>query len=300
MPIDRPRRTLLATLALAGLAAPFARAMASPGTAAAAASEALQALERRNGGRLGVCILDTGTGLRAGHRMDERFPMCSTFKVLLAAHVLARAEHGEERLDRTLPIERERLVSWSPVTGERVGDEMTVDALCEAILSVSDNTATNLLLDASGGPAALTAFARSLGDAVTRLDRMETALNEATPGDPRDTTSPAAMLDSMRAVLLGPALGPASRERLIGWMVASRTGQARLRAGLPPDWRVGDKTGTSNNRTSNDIAIAWPPGRAPVLVTAYYTESELSQAQRDVVLAEVGRIAGSAVAARST
>ena len=160
---------------------------------------------------------------------------------------------------------------------------------------MSDNTAGNLLLESFGGPAALTAFARRLGDGVSRLDRTEVALNEATPGDPRDTTTPAAMLRNMQALLIGDQLSVTGRTRLADWLVASTTGGARIRAGLPAGWRVGDKTGTSATGVTNDIAIAWPPGRAPVLITAYFAESPATQDVRNGVLAEVGRIAASVV-----
>ena len=136
----------------------------------------------------------------------------------------------------------------------------------------------------------MTAFARSLGDTRTRLDRIETALNEAIPGDPRDTTTPAMMLADMRVLLLGDALSATSRRQLIDWLVANKTGDERLRAGFPPDWRVGDKTGTSNNGITNDVAIAWPPGRSPLLVAAYYDSRDATTEQRNAVLADVGRI----------
>ncbi len=217
--------------------------------------------------------------------------MCSTFKFLAAAHVLARVDRGEEWLDRRVAFAQEDLVPYSPATKARVGETgMSIAELCEAAVAVSDNTAANLLLASLGGPEGLTAFARSLGDDATRLDRIEPELNESIPGDPRDTTTPAAMLADMRALLLGEVLSPDSRDQLAAWLVASTTGGKRLRAGLPPDWRVGDKTGTSGNGVFNDIAIAWLPNRRPLLVTAYYAESNASAVQADAVLADVGRI----------
>jgi beta-lactamase class A len=282
---------LLAALLSGALVLPVRRAGAG-GFLAESAQEALSALERRHGGRLGVSILEAHSGRRASHREDERFPMCSTFKLLAAAQVLARVDRGEEQLERRIAFGETDLVAYSPVTGKRVGAAgMTVAELCLAAVSRSDNTAGNLLLASLGGPAGLTAFARSLGDSATRLDRIETDLNEARPGDPRDTTTPRAMLENMRLLLLGDVLSPASRARLAEWLVATTTGGGRLRAGLPAGWRVGDKTGTSSNGATNDIAIAWPPGRGPLLVTAYYAESEIEQEQRNAVLAAVGRIA---------
>jgi beta-lactamase class A len=251
----------------------------------------LTALERRHGGRLGVAILDTQTGRRIEHRAGERFAMCSTFKFLAAACVLARVDRGEQRLDRRVTYSQSDLVPWSPVTEKHLGTGMTMAEICEAAITWSDNTAGNLMLASFGGPAALTAYARSLGDSITRLDRIETALNEAKPGDPRDTTTPGAMLGTMNKLLLGEALSGPSREQLTVWLVANRTGDKRIRAALPRDWRIGDKTGTGGNGAANDIAILWPPGRAPILVAAYYAEAKATDEQRNAVLAEVGRVA---------
>ena len=286
------RRSLLLAGVYTATLAPLGHAFAKAAPATGDMHGRLQALERRHGGRLGVSILDTASGKRTGHRADERFPMCSTFKFLAAAQVLARVDRGEEELQRRIVFARKDLVAYSPMTEKHVGAPgMTLAELCHAAITLSDNTAGNLLLDSFGGPAGLTAFARVLGDTATRLDRRETELNEAIPGDPRDTTTPTAMLDDMRRLLLGDALSPVSRKQLGDWLLANTTGGSRLRAGLPSDWRVGDKTGTSDNGVSNDIAIVWPPGRAPLLVTAYYAESTVPQETRNAVLAQVGEIA---------
>ncbi|HTR08270.1 MAG TPA: class A beta-lactamase [Paraburkholderia sp.] len=284
--------------AIAGVAARAfaAGAVASPQRDAAPAGaleKQLAAIEAQVGGRLGVAILDTAGGQARGWRMHERFPMCSTFKFLLASAVLARKDRGDEDLARRIVYSPAQVVAWSPVSGPHAGrDGMTVAGLCEAALTHSDNTAANLLLESIGGPAAVTTFARSLGDTVTRLDRNEPTLNEAVEGDPRDTTTPAAMLADMRDLLLGKQLAAASREQLIAWLVANQTGDARLRAGLPKDWRVGDKTGTGDRGTANDIAIIWPTGRAPILVATYLTgATHASPAQRDAAIAKVGALA---------
>jgi len=251
----------------------------------------LAALEARAGGRLGVAVLDTGSGRRLDHRGGERFPLCSTFKVLLAGAVLARVDGGREALDRRVPYGQADLLEYAPVTAAHVGEgSLPVLDLCAAAVEVSDNTAANLLLQALGGPRAITTFARSLGDPVTRLDRTEPTLNTALPGDPRDTTTPTAMVDTLRALLLGPTLSPASRQRLEGWMAACTTGRNRLRAGLPADWAAGDKTGSGERGTVNDVAILRPPHRAPILIAAYYTGSTAPMEARNAVLAEVGRI----------
>ena len=250
----------------------------------------LNRIEADSGGRLGVCILDTATGHRVVHRADERFPMCSTFKLLAAAMVLQRVDDGQERLDRPIAIERAAILPHSPVTEPNVGATMTMGALCEATLTQSDNAAANLMLASFGGPAALTAYLRSLDDKRTRLDRNEPSLNQAIAGDPRDTTTPAAMLKSMQALLFGNALQPASRAQLTDWLVANKTGDQKIRAGLPTGWRVGDKTGGGAFGTNNDVAIVWPPGRPPLLVAAYLTQTAASLEARNATLAAVGAL----------
>ncbi len=254
-----------------------------------ALSAQMKRIEAGVGGRLGVAILDTGSGYWFAWRGAERFPMCSTFKFLLAAAVLRRVEQGKERLDRPVAIAKSDFVPNSPAVEKRFGGTLTVAELCEATVTLSDNAAANLLLLSVGGLAGFNAFLRSLGDAATRLDRNEPMMSEAIPGDPRDTTTPEAMLQSMRAVLTGKALAPASREQVTQWLIANKTGDTRIRAGLPADWRVGDKTGASENGVTNDVAILWPPARKPVLVTAYLAESKAAQAARHGALADVAR-----------
>ncbi len=258
---------------------------------------ALAELEAVNHGRLGVAVIDTGSGERSGDRVGERFAMCSTFKMLLVAAVLQRVDGGRERLDRFVAIPAKPLVGHSPLTEVHAGGSMSVAALCAAILTQSDNTATNVMLETLGGPDGITRFARSIGDAVTRLDRTETSLNEARPGDPRDTTSPEAMAGNLRAVLLGKVLSAASRERLTQWMIANESGQTRLRAHLPEGWRAGDKTGSNLENTAGDIGILWPPQGAAVLVAAYVTECVGPEEKRAAMLAEVGRLVTACYAA---
>lgn len=250
----------------------------------------LNRIEADSGGRLGVCILDTATGRRLVHRAGERFPMCSTFKLLAAAMVLQRVDQGQERLDRPIAIERAVILPHSPATEPNVGGTMTMGALCEATLTQSDNAAANLMLTSFGGPAALTAYLHALGDPVTRLDRNEPSLNEAIAGDPRDTTTPAAMLGLVRKLVLGDALKPGSRAQLRDWLIANKTGGQKIRAGLPAGWQVGDKTGGGAFGTNNDVAIVWPPGRRPILVAAYLTQTTAPLAQRDAALAAVAAL----------
>ncbi len=256
-------------------------------------------LEKQAGGRLGAFILDTATGRSIAHRADERFGMCSTFKLSLAAAILQMADAGKLQLDTILPYSKADLVSNSSVTTQNVASGgMAIEALAKAVQLTSDNAAANILMKHIGGPATLTAFWRSLGDNISRADRYETELNLVPAGEVRDTTSPQAIARSTAKFLTSDTLLPASREKLIGWMAETKTGAKRIRAGLPPLWRQGDKTGTGTHESYgnkyNDIAIFWPPVRPPVIVTCFYEGPVFSKEIRDVdqaVLAEVGRIA---------
>jgi beta-lactamase class A len=222
--------------------------------------------------------------------------MCSTFKLLAVAATLQRIDQGNESLQRRIPISQADLTTNSPVTTTRVSsDGMSVAELCEAAMIVSDNTAAKLLVLNLGGPAAITAYARSLGDSYTRLDRNEPEVNQSTPGDPRDTTTPAAMLNDLYALTLEDALLPSSRDLLVGWLVNNQSGRARLRAGVPSTWRVGDKTGAGDHHTTNDIGILWPPSRKPLLACVYLTESPRPADQRSAAVASVARAVAAAI-----
>jgi beta-lactamase class A len=253
--------------------------------------EEIKRLESRSGGRLGVCVLQTSTGLRHVYRGDERFPMCSTFKVLAAAAVLARVDAGKQQLTRRITFDASAVVVNSPVTEKRAGDGgMTLAEICEAARTRSDNTAGNLLLEDIGGTSALTAFARALGDDITRLDRNEPSLNQALFDDPRDTTTPSAMASNLKTLLFETTtLSAASREQLTAWLIANKTGDARLRAGLPNDWRVAGKTGTGEQGTANDVAVVWPSSGAPVIVAVYLTAAGVPIAQQNGIVASVAR-----------
>lgn len=259
----------------------------------------LAIIEKKSGGRLGVSLLDPASGRATGHNRDQRFPMCSTFKLLAASAILARVDGGREDLARRIAIPRDGIVVNSPITGPRAGGEpMSLAEICEAAMVVSDNTAGNIMLDSLGGPLGLTAYLRKLGDDVTRLDRIEPDLNEALPDDPRDTTTPAAMATNIRKLLFGDALSQGSREQLTNWLLGNRTGATRMRAGMPKDWRVGDKTGTGERGTTNDVGLVWPAQRAPMIVTIYLTgASPDDQDSRNAVIASVGRLVAGALGA---
>jgi beta-lactamase class A len=290
------RRTLLLAAAAAPLALTVSACASSRGsTQDVASATSFAALERAAGGRLGVCAIDTGSGRRAQHRADERFPFCSTFKAMLGAAVLARSVAQPALLQQRVAYGKADLVSYSPVTEQHVGAGMTVAELCAATIQYSDNTAANVLMKLIGGPQAVTAYARSIGDDTFRLDRWETELNTALPGDPRDTTTPAAMAASLRALMLGDALPSAQRAQFVEWLRGNKVGDKRIRAGVPAGWRVGDKTGTGDYGTTNDAGVAWPPSGAPIVLAVYYTQARADARAKDDVIAAATRIAVAAL-----
>lgn len=293
--MDPTRRTILTYGLAMALVAGTAAAEERHGVAA----RQIAAIERDLGGRIGVAVIDTAGALLL-YRPEDAFPMCSTFKLLATAAILERADASALRLDQPVAYTAADLVTYSPVTEPalRAGDgagALSLEALCAAAMTVSDNTAANLLLRTLGGPPVLTAWLRRIGDPTTRLDRTEPTLNSADPGDPRDTTTPAAMAVTARHLLLGDVLKPESRGRLEAWMAAARTGTKRLRAGLPVDWIVGDKTGSGENGTANVVAILRPPNRLPLLAAIYMTGSQAGPDRRDAAHAEIGRIIATAL-----
>jgi beta-lactamase class A len=289
------RRSVLAAallLPLAGCGAPpAAPPAASPAPVAPPTpprTDRLPELERRFDARLGVYAVDTGSGRELAHRADEPFAMCSVFKALAAAAVLQRTP--PEYLEKRVHFTEADVVDPSPVAAQHVAEGMTVRELCDAAVRYSDNTAGNLLLADVGGPAGITTFARSLGDEVTRLDRTEPELNSAVPGDVRDTTTPRAIAGSFRALVLGDHLDPADRALFTEWLVGNRTGDERIRAGLPAGWRVGDKTGTGSYGTANDVAVVWPPGGAPIAVAVLTSRSAEDATRDNALLAEAAAV----------
>ncbi len=277
---------LLATLLILGTR-PLAQCALPEGPSP---EQRIAAIETRLGGRLGVAALETGSGRRIEHRAGERFLLCSTFKFLAAAAVLHRVDEKKEKLDRFIAYTEADLLEYAPVTREHVKEGgLPLSDLCAAALTLSDNTAGNLLLRTFGGPAGLTRYARSLGDSKTRLDREEPELNNAASGDERDTTTPDAMLGNLRALLIGDALSTDSRERLERWIQANKTGDELIRAGVPGEWKVGDKTGRGGNNEVNDIAILRPPGKPPILLAIYSAGSKAPTRDRLAAIAEVAR-----------
>jgi beta-lactamase class A len=286
------RRTILAASAALAVVPAAAKPMIDLD------KRALVALEQKSGGRLGVCAIDTSTNRTLMHRADERFAMCSTFKLPLAAAILRRADQGKLRLDTVVPYGKGDMVFYAPVTEKNLEKGgMTIRELAQAAQRTSDNVAANLLLKIIGGPEGFTQFFRDIGDEVTRLDRYEPEMNDGgVDGDERDTTTPAAMANTVRKLMTTSALMRGSRHVLRAWMIDTKTGLKRLRAGLPQDWTAGDKTGTALDGKLgkyNDVAVAWPKDRASIVIAAYFNVPQTSEAiedQHQAVLAEVGRI----------
>ncbi|SPP99370.1 class A beta-lactamase [Bradyrhizobium vignae] len=279
MPLDR--RSLLVSLCCMA---------ASPALAAEAPPE-LETYERESGGRVGLYAENLVNGKKLAWRADERFVMCSTFKASLAAFVLGRVDRGEEQLAAMIPYGQADLLEYAPVARENLAaGKMSVGEMCKAIVELSDNTCANLLLARIGGPAALTGFWRSLGDTTSRLDHDEPELNRSPPGNPQDTTTPAAMANNLRRLVLGEALSAQSRVQLTEWMVNCKTGANRLRGGLPAGWKIGDKTGYNGKDAAGDIAVAWPKPDTPVLITAYVQGGTPTPAKIAGVFAQIGRM----------
>jgi beta-lactamase class A len=249
--------------------------------------------ERLTGGRIGLYAQNLGTGHSLAWRADERFVMCSTFKMSLAACVLSHVDKGQEQLTRFIPYGPADIFSYAPIAKQNLGaGGMTVQAMCAAAVSYSDNTCANKLLAAIGGPAALTRFWRTAGDTVTRLDHDEPLLNDSLPGDPHDTTTPAAMAANLRRFLLGNVLAPASRTQLTGWMLNCQTGTGLLSAGLPPGWRLAQKTGNNARDARGDIGIAWPTPDRPILISVYVQGGHPDPSQLPPIFAGIGRLIG--------
>lgn len=256
------------------------------------AQEELKKIEARSGGRLGVSAINMATDNRVEYRAEERFPFCSTFKVMVAAAILQRSTSDTALLQKRIRYKKEETEKsgYAPITQKYLADGMTVADLCAATLQYSDNAAVNFLMKELGGPAAITAYARSIGDNVFRLDRWEPELNSAIPGDERDTTTPASMENSLEKLTLGTALPQQQREQLMQWLKGNTTGGKRMLAGVPRGWQVADKTGTGSYGTTNDIGILLPPGGGALVTAIYFTQNEKDAKAREDVIASATRI----------
>ncbi len=246
------------------------------------------AIERRFSARLGVYAIDTGTGRLITHRADERFAHASTFKALLAAVVLRRLPDTDRR--RVVKYTEADLLEYAPITSKHVATGMSIDALIDAAVRYSDNTAANLLLDEIGGPQGLQRQLRAIKDRTTNADRNEPALNEATPGDTRDTSTPRALGTDLRAFVLGDLLPPARRQKLTDLLIGNTTGGPYIRAGVPAGWKVGDKTGSGGYGTRNDIAVVWPPTGSPLVIAIQSDRGVADAPSADALIAEATKV----------
>ncbi|MFJ7565345.1 class A beta-lactamase [Herminiimonas sp. NPDC097707] len=287
------RRALL----LATIAAPFSGVSMSAFArdqriARSAIQQELARLEASAHGRLGLSALNTANGMRVQYRADERFPVCSTFKAIVAAAILQKGTTDKNLLNKRIRYNRDEVEKsgYAPITQTHIADGMSIAELCAATLQYSDNAAANFLMQELGGPAAVTAYARTIGDDTFRLDRWEPELNTAIPGDLRDTSTPAAMEKSVQRLTLGDALALPQREQLTAWLKGNTTGGKRMLAGVPKDWIVGDKTGTGSYGTTNDVGVIWPATGAPIVAAIYFTQHEKEARPRDDVIASATRI----------
>jgi beta-lactamase class A len=272
--------------------------LATPALGRKAPIGAIASYEHNSGGHIGLYAENLRTGKRIAWRADQRFVMCSSFKASLAGCVLANVDLGKARLDELIAYGPGDLLVYAPAARQNLEKgAMSVYDMCEAAVELSDNTCANALLAHIGGPPALTAFWRSIGDQVTRLDHNEPELNDTPLGDSHDTTTPAAMAYTLRRLVLEQVLSPESRERLTGWMVGCKTGNNRLRAGLPKDWRIGDKTGNNGKDAFGDIAVAWSARGEPMVICTYTRGGSPTPGQVDAVYAEIGRFVGAHLAA---
>ncbi|MBF6049842.1 class A beta-lactamase [Streptomyces sp. NRRL B-1677] len=298
----RPSRRTILTL---GAGTALAAALSTGGTAYAATpggdriARRLRELEQEHSARLGVFAHNTATGRTVAHRADELFPMCSTFKTIAVAAVLRDLDRDGEFLAERIHYTKKEVEDsgYDKITGrdENVANGMTVEELCAAAISYSDNGAANLLLRELGGPTAVTRFCRSTGDRITRLDRWEPALNSAEPDRTTDTTTPRAIGRTYARLVLGNVLDPADRKRLTGWLLANTTSGEKLRKGVPAGWTVADKTGAGSYGTSNDVGVTWTPHGAPVVMSILTTKHEAGAEGDSPLVAETARLLASAL-----
>lgn len=264
-------------------------------------NEQLAALEKKHNGRLGIYAVNTKNDYVIAYHAQERFPLCSTSKLMGVAAVLKKSMADQSLLKKPIHFTGSDLVSaWSPITKQHTKDGMTVSELSEAAITLSDNTAINLLMTELGGPMAVTDFARSIGDTTFRLDRWEPKLNSAIPGDPRDTSTPESMAKSLQALALGEALGQPQRELLKTWLRSNKVGAGRIEAGVPAEWIVGDKTGTCGNHgVTNDVGIIWPKQGEPIVVAIYFSQPAKSAKAKSEAIADATKILVDAFGSRS-
>ncbi|HHF3003600.1 CARB family carbenicillin-hydrolyzing class A beta-lactamase [Vibrio diabolicus] len=253
-------------------------------------SEDISLIEQQTSSRIGVSVWDTQTDERWDYRGDERFPLMSTFKTLACATMLSDMDSGKLSKNATAKVDERSIVVWSPVMDKLAGQNTRVEHACEAAMLMSDNTAANLVLNEIGGPKAVTMFLRTIGDKATRLDRLEPRLNEATPGDNRDTTTPNAMVNTLRTLIEGETLSYESRVQLKIWMQDNKVSDSLMRSVLPTGWSIADRSGAGGHGSRGINAIIWKENHRPVYISIYVTETELSLQARDQLIAQISQL----------
>lgn len=239
--------------------------------------------------RIGFAVFDAKDNSMRNYRGNERFPINSTHKVLSCAALLANVDHGHSTLGDKVSFDQSKLVDYSPVTKDRIQPKtMTLGELCAAAVIYSDNTAANLVFDHIGGPQGLTTFLREMNDLVTRSDRTEPTLNEAVPGDLRDTSTPISMSHTIAKLVLGDTLSATSKTQLGQWMKDDKVADALLRSVLPAGWIIGDKTGAGGYGSRSIVAVVWPPKRQPLVISIYITQTKASMARSNQAIARIG------------
>ncbi|MFH4487717.1 CARB family carbenicillin-hydrolyzing class A beta-lactamase [Vibrio diabolicus] len=253
-------------------------------------NEDISLIEQQTSSRIGVSVWDTQTDERRDYRGDERFPLMSTFKTLACATMLSDMDSGKLSKNATAKVDERSIVVWSPVMDKLAGQNTRVEHACEAAMLMSDNTAANLVLNEIGGPKAVTMFLRTIGDKATRLDRLEPRLNEATPGDNRDTTTPNAMVNTLRTLIEGETLSYESRVQLKIWMQDNKVSDSLMRSVLPTGWSIADRSGAGGHGSRGINAIIWKENHRPVYISIYVTETELSLQARDQLIAQISQL----------
>ncbi|MFV0575049.1 MAG: class A beta-lactamase [Vibrio sp.] len=249
----------------------------------------IQQVEQELSARVGVTILDVDSGKLWDHNGDQRFPLTSTFKTIACGKLLNDSEDGQLQLTDTVKVRTVDLVTYSPVVEKYVGKQIELQNACQAAMYMSDNTAANIIIKAVGGTEAVTQFARTLGDKVTRLDRFEPELNQGKPNDERDTTTPNMISQDINALLFGSVLSEQSKQQLKEWMVNNQVTGNLLRSVLPDYWHIADRSGAGGYGSRSITAVVWTDNQSPVIISIYLTQTEASMDELNQAIVEIGK-----------
>lgn len=249
----------------------------------------IKVIERQIGAQIGVAIYDVKTQDLWNYNGDFRFPLMSTFKTLACAKLLSDVDKGYQSFETSVVIQKDSLVTWSPITKNHIGEMFSLKQACSAAMIMSDNTASNIVLDGINGPISLTKFLRSIGDNITRLDRIEPFLGEAVKGDLRDTTTPNAITESLHKLLFGRVLSKESKTQLKQWMIDNKVSDSLLRSVLPRDWSIADRSGAGGFGSRGITAVVWSAIRSPLIISIYLTQTSASFDEQNKAIADIGK-----------